>query len=437
MINQPVIISTISPLHIGDGLKITSVGEYVCTNNTIRIIDQEHLLALLKSKGIYNDYITFILNYAEQTHIWDFFVKNGIEKDIRYTREIKLNAETFNPESNNILESAINTGGKKYIPGSSLKGAIRNLVFADLIARDSELKEDIEQIILQEEKLHFISNKIEATEDEWLQQDFHHFRVEDSVPIDDDFVSIEVSKRVHLFGVKTEGLDNLRECINKDAKLNSLINISDERLNDYFGNLKTNGITELFQVINRITELFIDFEINLLKASGESISKEILHQLKNLKILINNAKGEYAILRLGKGKTYLYQVILPVLSEAAQKKVLELLFHDEEKRRNFPHTRVLNDSNEMFGWVKLSLPGFTIDEDSSFNNHIEPIIKDETKLIAYFLEEKEVCFKYKGIFYPSIQLVNKFKKVFPKGKEIEVTVHQVTNQGKINQVIIE
>ena len=238
MIKQPIIINTNSPLHIGDGLKLTSVGEFICTNQTIRIIDQEHLLALLKSKNIYKDYIAYILNYAEHTHIWEFFVKNGIENDIRYTREIKLNAETFNPESNNILESAINTGGKKYIPGSSLKGAIRALIFADLIDRQSDLKAGIERIILQEEKLHYLTKKIEATEDEWLKQDFHHIRVEDSEPLDDNFISIEVCKRVHLFGVKTEGLDNLRECINKDTKLNCLLNINAERLNDHFGYLK-------------------------------------------------------------------------------------------------------------------------------------------------------------------------------------------------------
>ena len=84
MSNYPVNIKTLSPLHIGNGEKLTSVGEYVASNSTIRIIDQEHLRGLLDANDLSQDYLEYILNYEENTHVWDFFTNQKIEKTAFY-----------------------------------------------------------------------------------------------------------------------------------------------------------------------------------------------------------------------------------------------------------------------------------------------------------------------------------------------------------------
>ena len=110
---------------------------------------------------------------------------------------------------------------------------------------------------------------------------------------------------------------------------------------------------------------------------------------------------------------------------------------DEESRFNFPHTRVLTDDNQMFGWVKLSIPAVSLEEIRFYNNMVDNPEKGVTRLKAYFLEAKKACFMINGIVYNEIQLVNQFQKVCKIGEEIEVTVQQVTREGKINQVKID
>ncbi len=437
MNKQPLVLNVYSPLHIGNGIKLTSVGEYVSTNQTVRVIDQEQLMPLLNSMGIYDEYIEYILNYAENSHVWDFFTSRGIEKEIKYTREMSLNAKLFNPQSNNILELAIETGRKKYIPGSSLKGALRTMIFAHCIAGTPELKTRIENLIAVKDRLYDIKNNVEKIENDLLKDLFHYFRVEDSEPVGDEHVGVEVAKRVHFFGVKTEGLDNLRECICRDSVIKTNISIVEEKIPVEFNYLKKQGLIGLFQVINRVTENNIDFEINLLKASAEPVAREVTMALSGIKSQIASAKGQCAFMRLGKGKTYLYQVILPFLSANSQKKIISFMVKDEESRFNFPHTRVLTDDNQMFGWVKLSIPAVSLEEIRFYNNLVDNPEKGVTRLKAYFLEAKKACFMINGIVYNEIQLVNQFQKVCKIGEEIEVTVQQVTREGKINQVKID
>lgn len=434
MNNHQIIIETLSPLHIGKGDSLTSVGEYVATSNRIRIIDQVHLRGLLEKKNLQKEYLAYILNYAKNTHVWDFFTDQQIEQEIQYTREFLLNANVFNPESNNILELATETCAQKYIPGSSLKGAIRTLVFAWCIGADNELKSKIERCIASHDDLYTIRKQILNEEEAILNKDFNLFRIEDSALVDDQHIVAEISKRQHLFGVKTEGLDNLRECIASGTKIRTAISLNPKAADSNLQWMNRDDLTGLFQVINTVMNQYIDHEIKLLGRSTHAIAKEVCNNLRELKKQQNQFGNDAALLRIGKGKAFIFQVILPMLSEKAQDRIMQLLVRDPEVRANYPKTRVLTESNQMFGWVKISMPEFSTDEITYFNNVVDNPVKGETKLKAYFLELKKVCLLYNGTFYPSLQLVNQLKETFKKGQEIEVTLQQLSNEGKIIQV---
>jgi CRISPR-associated protein Csm5 len=437
MNNHPIIIEALTPLHIGKGESLTSVGEYVATSNRIRIIDQIALRSILARKGIQKEYLAYILDYAKNTHVWDFFKSQNIENDIKYTRDFKLNANAFNPESNNILELATETCSKKYIPGSSLKGALRTLVFASCIGADTNLKNNIEHIISEKDNLYDIRKFILQAEEKSLNDDFYLFRVEDSSLVDDEDIVAEIAKRQHLFGIKTDGLDNLLECIATGTKIKTNITIIPEAENDNLKWMNSQSLTELFQAINLITEQYIDHEIKQLCNSAHEIAKELCKALKELKILLNKCGNQAAFLRLGKGKTFIFQVILPMLSFHSQEKIIRLLVQEPEARVNFPKTRVLTENNQMFGWVKISMPDLLLDESSFFDNIIQEPKLGVTKLKAYFLDVKKVSYKVNGVVYRDAQLINQFKKEFKKGQLIEVLVTQITKEGKINQVKID
>jgi len=421
-------------LHIGSGESITSVGEYMATNKTIRIIDQEHLRGLLESYHLRDSYLDFILNYAKNTHVWDFFTDQEIEKELQFVREFPLNAEAFNPQSNNILELAIETSNQKYIPGSSLKGAIRTMVFAYCIYSDSSLQHEVEDIIIRNDNLYSIIKGVHNLENERLDGDFKNITVSDSLGVANENIVAEIAKRVHLFGVETDGLDNLRECIMPGTRIKTLIGVKSSPVNAQLQWLYKKDLTGLFPVINQMMDLYIRFEIELLSKSNDAVAKKLVDSLSSMQQEIKQHGSNTALLRLGKGKTYLFQIILPILSRESQSKILELIVKEKEARSNFPKTRVLNDYNEMFGWVKLSLPAMPLPETDMVDNEIEALRVGETKLIAYSMDLKTVHLILNGVFLEKVQMVNKLKITFKRGAQIQVVVKQITKDGRLNQV---
>jgi len=429
-----IIIQTLSPLHIGNDHKITSVGEYIATSDNISIIDQYQLNKLFESDNeLRKRYIKLILEKKENTNIWEYFKNEEITDKIVYSKVVRLNAFGFNPESNNLLELAIETNGEKYIPGSSLKGALRSLVFAYLISKDDMLKKEIEEIILEKDNdLGEIKSKVLRIEKRELDHVFENIIIEDSETVENNSIIIEVSKRIHLFGIDTGGLDNLRECINEGVKIKTNIKVMNAVSNRYLSFINNDDLIEFFKIISSLMNNYIEFEIGLLEKSTSEIATKLIKNLEDIKTKIVNPENEGAYVRLGKGKTYLFQVILPFLSEESRKRIIKLKVKDETRRENYPQTRVLNYANQMFGWVKLGLP-----EIVYFNNQVENPKQDVTKLKAYFLEPKKVCLIYNGTFYPSLQLINPLKTTFKKRQEIEVILHQMSNEGKITQVKLD
>lgn len=380
-------IETLTPLHIGDGNSLTSIGEFKITSNKIQFINTEKLVDDLDESQL-NQYTNKILEKEQNTDAWVFLEKNlGIDLGNYISREIDYNCPAnFDSLSNNrILELAVTTEGEKYIPGSSLKGAIRNVIFAYLIFNSNfGLKDSIEQII-KNNGFEKIKNQIEKEEKKHLDKDFKYIRPQDSNIITNDAICGEIAKRRHFLQVEPE-VELLRECIKEGYKIDMTLSILTDHIS-IFDFLQEKKLNRLFNLINKITEHYIDFEIkhlnNLLTIKKDEVTEALINFLKTQKTAIDKANGKYAILRMGKGKTYFFQTILPFLSEDTQEKLLtkmlskrvngmNLKIEKENKENNsslekivlgkyiekYPQTRILTKDNQMFGWVKLYAEDF-------------------------------------------------------------------------------
>jgi len=373
-------ITTLSPLHIGNDENLTSIGEYVTTKDKINIVDSDSFITLLEKEKLINSYLDKILNDGNETRIWDFIDENKIT--IPYSKSLKFNSPLdFDINSNNTLELAIETNNQKYVPGSSLKGAIRSLLFLHLITNE---KQDLLKKITDSIKIVFddrdktkktfgyITSKVASIEETCFNNDFKYIRPEDSKSIVDNNTCIEVTKRHHLHK-EIEGLDLLRECIAKDVEikmnLTTLPNLDNKQTTLAFVNQK--DLKSLFSILNSITKKIIAYEINLLTKANDAIGNQLIKTLKSYIQQIDNSKNDYAIVRLGKGKSYFYQTLIPFLDEPNQSKLLKLLHNKVEKiNRNefkisleeyiltYPRTRVLTGNNEMFGWLKIESESF-------------------------------------------------------------------------------
>lgn len=132
-------LTTLSPVFIGSGEELNK-SMYVYNDNEIMIIDEKKLIKeLLLRKGLYESF----LNGCSSG---DLNLTNFLEKNLNGYKDIDIykykitsysNIKT-NGKFNNINTFIKSSNGKPYIPGSSIKGAIRTAIIANEIYHNKE-----------------------------------------------------------------------------------------------------------------------------------------------------------------------------------------------------------------------------------------------------------------------------------------------------------
>jgi CRISPR type III-A-associated RAMP protein Csm5 len=130
-------ITTLSPVHIGDGGRLTPL-DYLEKDRIIHVINEDRLFEELERRGLVNHFI----NYVEKTR--DASLKEFIEKFMRdmgprvYEGIIRHSSEILSGSSGGkqILTFIRNAEDKAYIPGSEIKGAIRIALLHSVLEKD-------------------------------------------------------------------------------------------------------------------------------------------------------------------------------------------------------------------------------------------------------------------------------------------------------------
>lgn len=126
-----LILETLSPIHIGSGEKYSS-SEFFISSNRIFRLDINKIYSNLNQRDK-----EIFLDYLENPNFWlEDFLKG---KDISIS-ELKLYSIKHNGSAPHEITEHIKTGFNGYVPGSSLKGAIRTAIFIDFMG-DNEVKE--------------------------------------------------------------------------------------------------------------------------------------------------------------------------------------------------------------------------------------------------------------------------------------------------------
>lgn len=430
-------LTTLSPLHIGTGRSLTSVGEFITTNSNVNIIDQFVLNQLLdKHDGLRERYLKHIIEKQENANVFQFFTEENLIKELQFERSIPLHAVSFNADSNNMLELHIDTSGGKYVPGSSIKGALRSLFFAATIMQDPSVKKEVTEIILSPgKKLYPIKKEIQNLEDSFFLNDMKYFMPRDTNFFPEEDICVEIAKREHLFGVDTKGLDTLRECVRTGANTNFELAVNPCITHPTISFLnKKSAIHDMFSLTNKVIEHYIDFETGLLRQSGSDVARHLINELSDLKSGLHDYKNERALIRLGKGKSFYFMIILPFLDEPARNKVLELMKVEPEAFQLYPQTRMVNEENKMFGWVEMTFKKAPVVEKPLVDNKITNLQADVTILTARCTGKKTVSILINGVQTDDVHLVNKFKQPIESGDEIQVIVSILSKIGRVNQV---
>ncbi len=219
-------LNTLGPVFIGDGEKIGKK-EYIHDRQrgTASLFDEKKFFRLLTEKNLVDKYEAFM--YGGEGELYDFLTCDcGLREPdwapaLRCSLKMGDNLDAAR-SANEISCFVRDARSRAYIPGSSVKGALRTVLLQQMILKDGRKRElqsspkERGEVIPEERYLHKLKLK-EKTSD-MVNSIMRGVRVSDSMPVGDDELCI-ASK----YDCSTTGwmrrINTFRECLRPNVRL--------------------------------------------------------------------------------------------------------------------------------------------------------------------------------------------------------------------------
>jgi len=322
-------LEVLTPLHIGgaDYKSKLDKKEYVFDKDkkTLTLIDNEKFVGFLIKKNLFEKYIAYIENNVNakvmvqnrNINLLSFLKANNIDKDIQdFRKKAPIKLDMNIEKMNDIKLMLRDVQGKPYIPGTSIKGALINLLLVDYIIKNREefLKE--KRIILSECKKANDDRSIRSLKNE-IKKIVN--QIEKSI-IYGNNKDLEKSKRFGVSVSDSYSYSNTRTNFYQDI---------DEKRNAKTENEKnkTMPVVREYIMVNSKFDFDITLDMDLLKESELKI--------KNINDLINSLENSVAYLiniLEDKNSPRTENLILGANTGFLQKTVVYALFEDKEER---------------------------------------------------------------------------------------------------------
>ncbi len=356
-------LEILTPTHIGSGEKLLPTDYYpikdIYGNITkIVVIDLDRLFDTLISMGVNVNEVIEILREGESYPLTEIFEKYHLKpKDFeKYSLDIVGGYEKYSMQINTFIK----TCGMPYIPGSSIKGAIRTALMYYVVKDNKKLLSDIinelNKIVNPQNAKNFIKKADDKLDKRIFGNDPKFDILKTLIIRDSEKISSKKLKvyRAEILGNETsiptyiEGLENVK--LNFEMQSNDTI----LKNTNFNGILKNIDFELIKNAIREFSKAVIKAEINEIYKYGK-YKDDVLKFYKNLEEKIEN--GELFI-RIGWGSGW-YSTTIGTLLKTHPK--------FEELRRKFglgknPKTKKLvNDypktrrvaNNKPLGWIKL------------------------------------------------------------------------------------
>ncbi|KZX17623.1 type III-A CRISPR-associated RAMP protein Csm5 [Methanobrevibacter filiformis] len=347
-------VEIVTPVHIGSGSEYNNL-EFLALEKK-NIIIRYNLEKIFEyfyknHKDSYKYFLDFISK--SETSLNDFskehknemrpIIKKNLKEYSTYCSFLRypLTKEEINNNKSwtdiDKIKEHVKTNNNAFIPGSSLKGAIRNSIFYNILNFNN--KKDICKIIEKKDK-----NLNE------LMKYLH-------------FTDSKTVKNVAVYGTKSFGTQrnttSFLETIDETKKLNQLINFNyftdyDENIHDLKEVYKNFlNIDVIFKAIKTFSDDIIDNEVDF---ALDNKLDDVVDIYDDLKKLNNNENSP--LLRLGMGSGFLNMTTLLKLKNYDKN-----LFKGFKNKNNlgkpydydFPKTRrYILGNDKPLGWIKLS-----------------------------------------------------------------------------------
>jgi CRISPR-associated protein Csm5 len=141
-----LVLTVRSPVFIGSGLEVTKKEYYFDRRGKqVHILNLEKFIRLIVDKGLLDAYENFILRGAYNVYLDGFFRDHNVSRtEIEAVTDYKINsADALTPEHSlkGIKLFMRDSSRQPYIPGSSLKGALRTAILVKMLLDDNGQRE--------------------------------------------------------------------------------------------------------------------------------------------------------------------------------------------------------------------------------------------------------------------------------------------------------
>lgn len=329
IIRNKMKLEVLTPLHIGgaDYKSKLDKKEYIFDKDkkTLTLIDNEKFIAFLIKKNLFEKYIAYIENNVNakvmiqnrNINLLNFLKANNIDKDIQDFRKkapIKLDMNIEN--MNDIKLMLRDVQGKPYIPGTSIKGALINLLLVDYIIKNREKFSKEKRIILSECKKTNDDRSIRG-----LKNDIKKIvnQIEKSI-IYGNNKDLEKSKRFGISVSDSYSYSNTRTNFYQDI---------DEKRTNKPGEDKSRPmpVAREYIIANSIFDFDITLDIDLLEESKLKIKN-----IDDLIDSIENAMSYLIDVLEDKNSPRTENLVLGANTGFLQKTIVYALFEDEKER---------------------------------------------------------------------------------------------------------
>ena len=347
-------ITTLSHLNIGCGDFYTNLDYYI-EGSKAKIIDIERLLESLDDVNKIDELVKLIKSNMGNNRM-EIGVKEAYESINIYPDEFILKEIDckIKEDASVQVKKFINQNGKYYVPGSSLKGAIRTAYIFD------HYDKNIDKLvsILEDRRIHnnkkgsaVVENAIGSIKDDF----FKYLLITDSDFIDSNNFEFIETRRYNI-EYKRKNKSNIygnkecKEVLKKGSEFTIELTIKKDFPNNF---------EEIKNMCNNLTRTIIQFEMKnsyLSQGLKDFYKNKILNDLNN-----NNA----FYLALGSGSGFLSKTIYLLLWKHNKNlNLIKGLLPTNDKKRNrfqkvnnyidFPRTRVIDSKKEIpMGWLKI------------------------------------------------------------------------------------
>ncbi len=372
-------IQTITPVHIGNGNFLRHNSDFVTwrgdDQSYIGIIDPKKMLSIIGVEHL-DDWVRLIERNGDTKEFMR--TKGGCANPEDYVQRVVYNYANIHP--NDTLKECIHDGmGRAYIPGSSIKGAIRTALLSTMARNEKAIESQMISILNNGKK------KVSAMDVEKFffggdpnSDIFRFLHIGDAY-----FEECEMSSRVINLNIRQredlidKSKSQIVESIFTDEESETQMKI-DTRYYDCaqrfwpqnpkiqpLGTMpnEMKSLTSLFAVINAHTKDLVEGEISYWTEVQESNyygAENYIERLQEVLVAINSCKEDKeCILRLGHASGWRFitgawteqlanfdRVVVP----ASRPK------NDNYREYDFPKTRRIDESNsDIYGFIKIKM----------------------------------------------------------------------------------